>query len=136
MGEADAQTGGQYHWSGWTVAGVSYPDLAVARLTRNPRVLHRQLDDTTSFGDLVGVCASLALVRPDCGWERLRDRLQAMSEEFGARWFEAAVHEDQLLKRAVVVDTDLFEEESAHMDVVLTHFILEVPVVGTGSWNA
>jgi hypothetical protein len=56
--------------------------------------------------------------------------------EFGARWFEAAVHEDPLHKRAVVVDTDLFKEESAHMDVVLTHLILEVPVVGTGSWNA
>jgi hypothetical protein len=35
-----------------------------------------------------------------------------------------------------VIDPDLFEQESAHMDVVLTHLILEEPVVGTGSWNA
>ena len=56
--------------------------------------------------------------------------------EFGARWFEAATQEDPILKRAVVTDTDLFEEESARMDIVLTHLILEEPLVGTGSWNA
>ena len=80
MAKADTQTGGQYHWSGWTVAGVSHPDLAVARLTETHEYFHRQLDDTTSFGGLVGVCAALALARPDGGWERLRDRLQAMSD--------------------------------------------------------
>jgi hypothetical protein len=56
--------------------------------------------------------------------------------EFGARWFEAATHEDQLLKNAVVVDPVIFEEESDHMDVLLTHLLLEEPTVGTGSWRA
>jgi hypothetical protein len=55
--------------------------------------------------------------------------------EFGARWFEAATQEDPILNRSVVIDPDLFEEESTHMDIVLTHLILEEPVVGTGSWN-
>ncbi len=55
--------------------------------------------------------------------------------EFGARWFEAATHEDPVLRRAVAVDAELFEEESQHMDVVLTHLLLEEPVVGTGSWR-
>ena len=55
--------------------------------------------------------------------------------EFGARWFEAATHEDPLLKKAVVVDLGIFEEESDHMDVVLTHLLLEEPMVGTGSWR-
>jgi hypothetical protein len=69
--------------------------------------------------------------------ERRRSPLVIIpTTEFGARWFEAATHEDALLNRAVVVDRDLFEEESEHMAVVLTHLILEEPVVGTGSWNA
>lgn len=55
--------------------------------------------------------------------------------EFGARWFEAATHEDPLLKKAVVVDHDIFEEESDHLDVLLTHLLLEEPMVGTGSWS-
>jgi hypothetical protein len=56
--------------------------------------------------------------------------------EFGARWFEAATQEDPRLKSAVVVDPDIFEEESDHMDVVLTHLLLEEPMVGAGSWRA
>jgi hypothetical protein len=56
--------------------------------------------------------------------------------EFGARWFEAATHEDPLFNRAVVVDADIFEEESNHLDVLLPHLLLEEPVVGTGSWRA
>ena len=57
------------------------PDLAVARLTETHEYFHRQLDDTTAFGGLVGVCASIAAARPEeQGWARLRDRLQAMSD--------------------------------------------------------
>ena len=54
--------------------------------------------------------------------------------EFGARWFEAATAEDPLLRRAVQVDEDLFEEETPHLDVVLNHLLLEEHVTGTGSW--
>lgn len=55
--------------------------------------------------------------------------------EFGARWFEAASAEDAVLDAAVVVDADLFEQESAHLDVVLNHLLLEEHVVGMGSWR-
>jgi hypothetical protein len=55
--------------------------------------------------------------------------------EFGARWFEAATAEDDLLRRAVQVDPNLFEEESDHLDVVLNHLLFEEHVVGTGSWR-
>jgi hypothetical protein len=55
--------------------------------------------------------------------------------EFGARWFESATAEDPTLRGAVVVDEHFYEEESMHMDVVLTHLLLEEPVVGTGSWR-
>ena len=55
--------------------------------------------------------------------------------EFGARWFEAATAEDDLLRRAVRVDPSLFEQESDHLDVVLNHLLFEEHVVGTGSWR-
>ena len=74
------ELGGQYRWSGWTVAGVSHADLGSARFTETHEYFHRQLDDTTAFGGLVGLCASLAAARPEDGWPVLRDRLQAMSD--------------------------------------------------------
>lgn len=57
------------------------------------------------------------------------------STEFGARWFEAARMEDDVLSRAVVEDPTLFETESAHLDIVLGHLLLEERFVGTGSWR-
>lgn len=55
--------------------------------------------------------------------------------EFGARWFEAARSEDQVLGSVVRDDEGLFERESALLDVVLTHVMLEERFVGTGSWR-
>lgn len=80
MADSDAQAGGLYRWSGWTVAGVPHDDLAVARLTETHEYFHRQLDDTTAFGGLVTVCASLVTACPGHDWERIRDRLQTMSD--------------------------------------------------------
>jgi hypothetical protein len=80
MADDDPQAGGLYRWSGWTVAGVAQTDRAVARLTETHEYFHRQLDDTTAFGGLVAVYASLAVACPGDGWERTRDRLQAMSD--------------------------------------------------------
>lgn len=80
MPESDVDAAGRYRWSGWTVAGVSQPDLALGRLTETHEYFHRQLDDTTAFGGLVAVCAVLATACPGEGWERMRDRLQAMSD--------------------------------------------------------
>jgi hypothetical protein len=57
------------------------------------------------------------------------------STEFGARWFEAARTEDDLLREAVVDDEGLFDRESAHLDIVLTHLLLEERFLGTGSWR-
>jgi hypothetical protein len=56
--------------------------------------------------------------------------------EFGARWFEAARVEDTHLHSAVVDDPELFERESAHLDIVLTHLLLEERYIGTGSWRS
>jgi hypothetical protein len=57
------------------------------------------------------------------------------STEFGARWFESALAEDPILNAAVVEDPNLFNRESDHLDVVLTHLLLEERFVGTGSWR-
>jgi len=57
------------------------------------------------------------------------------STEFGARWFEAARTEDDLLREAVVDDEGVFDRESAHLDIVLTHLLLEERFLGTGSWR-
>jgi hypothetical protein len=57
------------------------------------------------------------------------------STEFGARWFEAVRAEDAQLDAAVHDDPELFERESAHLDVVLTHLLFEERFVGTGSWR-
>jgi hypothetical protein len=80
MSEGHTPTQGLYRWSGWTVAGVPHPDLAVARLTETHEYFHRQLDDTTAFGGLVAVYAALVTARPGDGWDQARDRLQAMSD--------------------------------------------------------
>lgn len=56
--------------------------------------------------------------------------------EFGARWFEAARAEDPLLHRVVAEDSELFERESSHLDIVLTHLLIEERYVGTGSWRS
>jgi len=58
------------------------------------------------------------------------------STEFGARWFEAVRAEDAQLDAAVHDDPELFERESDHLDVVLTHLLFEERFVGTGSWPA
>jgi len=55
--------------------------------------------------------------------------------EFGARWFEAICAEDELMRQAVRVDPELFAREAPHLDVVLTHLLLEEHVVGAGSWR-
>lgn len=55
--------------------------------------------------------------------------------EFGARWFEAACAEDPELGDAIVHDTEFFEREGHHLDVVLNHLLLEERYVGTGSWR-
>lgn len=73
-------SGGRYRWSGWAVDGISHADSSAARLTETHEYFHRQLDDTTAFGGLVGVYASLAVARPDGPWPGLRDRIQAMSD--------------------------------------------------------
>jgi len=57
------------------------------------------------------------------------------STEFGARWFEAARAEDPVLGAAIVEDPSLFEKESALLDIVLGHLLLEERFVGTGSWR-
>jgi hypothetical protein len=57
------------------------------------------------------------------------------STEFGARWFESACAEDPVLNSAVMEDHDLVERESEHLDVVLTHLLLEERFLGTGSWR-
>jgi len=55
--------------------------------------------------------------------------------EFGARWFESACAEDPVLNSTVVESPDLFERESEHLDVALTHLLLEERFLGTGSWR-
>jgi len=55
--------------------------------------------------------------------------------EFGARWFETAIREDTVLASAVYTDDELFQEESGHLDVVLSHLFSEERVVGSGSWR-
>jgi hypothetical protein len=57
------------------------------------------------------------------------------STEFGARWFEAARAEDPVLEAAVKEDPAFFEQESEHLDVVLTHLLFEERYVGPGSWR-
>jgi hypothetical protein len=57
------------------------------------------------------------------------------STEFGARWFEAACAEDPVLRSAVVEDANLFDRESGHLDILLTHILLEERFLGTGSWR-
>jgi hypothetical protein len=57
------------------------------------------------------------------------------STEFGARWFEAARAEDEFLRSVVVEDDELFGRESAHLDVLLRHLLMEERFVGTGSWR-
>lgn len=78
-------------------------------------------------------------VRIIAGRVEYGDRRSALvvipTTEFGARWFEAATAEDEVLRRAVHLDPGLFEEESDHLDVVLNHLLFEEHVVGTGSWR-
>ena len=57
------------------------------------------------------------------------------STEFGARWFESACMEDPVLDAAIVDDPALFDREADHLDVVLTHLLLEERFLGTGSWR-
>jgi hypothetical protein len=57
------------------------------------------------------------------------------STEFGARWFESVRVEDEMLNEAIMDDPRLFERESDHLDVVLTHMLLEERFLGTGSWR-
>jgi hypothetical protein len=66
--------------------------------------------------------------------ERRSALIVVPSTEFGARWFEAMLEESDL--RAVVrQDPEFFEQEGAHLDVVLNHMLLEERYVGTGSWR-
>lgn len=58
------------------------------------------------------------------------------TSEFGARWFEAARTEDTSLRNGVVDDPDFFERNASHLDIVLTHMLVEERYVGTGSWRA
>jgi hypothetical protein len=57
------------------------------------------------------------------------------STEFGARWFEQACAEDDVLSTAVVEDSNLFDRDSAHLDIVLNHLVYEERFLGTGSWR-
>jgi hypothetical protein len=57
------------------------------------------------------------------------------STEFGARWFESARAEDPVLRETVIDEPGLFERESDHLDVVLTHLLFEERYLGTGSWR-
>ena len=57
------------------------------------------------------------------------------STEFGARWFDSACAEDPVLSAAIVDDPELFDRESDHFDVVLSHLLLEERYLGTGSWR-
>jgi broad specificity phosphatase PhoE len=57
------------------------------------------------------------------------------STEFGARWFEQACAEDDILSNSVVQDDELYERESAQLNIVLNHLLLEERFVGTGSWR-
>ncbi len=55
--------------------------------------------------------------------------------EFGARWYEAAIEEDPALRDSVIFDDALFDDESHHLDVVLSHILLEERLLGPGSWR-
>lgn len=57
------------------------------------------------------------------------------STEFGARWFESVLTEDDTLRSVVVDDAEMFKRESAHLDIVLNHLLYEERFLGTGSWR-
>ena len=55
-------------------------DVGQGRLAETHEYFHRQLDDTTAFGGLLGTVAALADALSDTQWAQLRFQLQDMSD--------------------------------------------------------
>lgn len=107
---------------------------ATAALRRWCRDEHARFRTATQLVSIAGMDVRIIAGRVEEG-DRHSPLVVIPTTEFGARWFEAATAEDDLLRRAVRVDPSLFEQESDHLDVVLNHLLFEEHVVGTGSWR-
>ncbi len=55
-------------------------EVRQARLAETHEYFHRQLDDTTAFGGLLGTVAAVADAIPDSRWQLVRRQLQEMSD--------------------------------------------------------
>src|SRR5438046_2583848 len=74
-----SDVGAIYDHFGWRVRATPI-EVAAGRLAETHEYFHRQLDDTTAFGGLLGTIAALADAEPDGRWPGVREHLLAMSD--------------------------------------------------------